>query len=1678
MKSRKLRLSIFLFAISLFAILFIPHSVEASTPLNPNWYIGINEYRSNTTPENMGYSIKKPNNHLTIDQGYKIWEIVKYNSNNESDTNYSTALTLYCVKAGVGFRELSTDTSTGTSKPAIKRATYTTSYNLVKDKAELLSLKDRNSTLYSLVSTDNYYGILALADLMYIPEESTAQEKTDLINAALKANNVNAANYNTALTDEDVDAVQQAALWYFTNYDGGDSYTNVFNQLGKKTWLFYKTTSMSEYTSLQDYNPIVDGNKSEAGLDRDEQACYLYDYLINTAKANISKYKDGTITSKSKITLYTDPNVEDHQPIISIEKEKPFDLALRKYITKVTTKGGTTTDLSNSTSTTRVPSINTSTIDTEFTATYKHRKDPVTVKTGDVVTYNISVYNEGSKAGRATKIVDQLPTGLVFTSLSDSAKNIYDATWDATTNSVTFTRKSSNTDNLAAYTNGNLKSETIEFTCTVTKKASNTNKEILTNVAWISEEYNSVDNLTITKTVGDDRDSEPDTKPSVNKDNMSDYKGNTSNKNELGDSNYFYKGEQDDDDFEKLVLQPNEFDLKLIKRISEVNNVKVPERIKSVDTSKLNTVGSDGKLITTATYKMDKNPVAVKKGDIIKYGIRVYNEGATDGYASEISEDVPEGLEFVWSEKLEDELDKDTTLSQTEKDAILYNQLIWTPKTINKDTNKIEVVTTNYLAKGEGAEKAGTGTNLIKAFDSATQTLDYKDVYVYMKVVSDNIGGTTIRNEAAITKDSDSDGNDITDRDSTPEDWKKEDDNKYYDDDKKWPSYKEDDEDYDNVILQNFDLALRKFIIAVSPDVEISNSEYLKDSNGNYTRAPQVDTSKLNTIGTDGKLVTTATYNHPKTPVEVSSSDIVVYMLRVYNEGEIDGYATEIKDHLPPTLEFVNSEFNTKYNWKVSEDGRTVSTDYLKDSKVEKYRKDANGKIVLNYVEIPIMCKVKNTVNADEIITNIADITKFTDGDKNTIKDRDSEEDNVNLPEDSKLPSYKDDEKGNYVPGQQDDDDFEKVKVKPFDLALRKFIIAVSSDTEISDNEYLKDSKGNYTRAPQVDTSKLNTTGTDGKLITTATYNHPKTPVEVNKNDVVVYMLRVYNEGEVDGYATEIKDHLPSTLEFVDGEFNTKYNWKVSEDGRTVSTDYLKDSKVEKYKKDANGKIVLNYVEVPIMCKLKDTAKVNEVITNIADITKFTDGNKNTIKDRDSEEDNVNLPEDNQLPSYKDDETGDYVPGQQDDDDFEKVVIKPFDLALRKFITKVNNTDVNTRIPQVKYDAENNKITYEHTKDPVDVVTSDIVTYTIRVFNEGMKDGYAAEVSDDMPAGLEFLPDNETNKDYRWVMYDKDGNKTDDVSKAVKIRTDYLSKEQGEAKMKEDSSLKENPYLLKAFDGSKEISDENPDYLDVKVAFKVVEPNTSDKIIVNSAQISKDTDKDGKDIDDIDSIPDEWNDGEDDQDREYIKLNYFDLALRKWVTQAIVIENGKETVTQTGHTPEQDPEPIVKVELNRKKLSKVTVKFRYSIRVTNEGDIAGYAKEVKDYVPAGLKFVAADNPGWTDLGNNVITTNLLADKLLQPGESADVQVLLTWINGQNNMGLKTNVAEISKDYNDRGVPDRDSTPDNKKDGEDDIDDAPVMLSVSTGKVKTYFALGFTVLVMLAGGIVLIKKFVL
>lgn len=418
------------------------------------------------------------------------------------------------------------------------------------------------------------------------------------------------------------------------------------------------------------------------------------------------------------------------------------------------------------------------------------------------------------------------------------------------------------------------------------------------------------------------------------------------------------------------------FDLKLVKRITAVNDKPVQERLEKVDISKLNTVDANGKKITTGNYTLSKSPVGVKKDDIVTYTFRIYNEGTIDGYASKITEEIPEGLEFLWSGKTPEELKEDSELTKLEKEAIEFNQeYLWGNFEYDEATReKIVKISTDYLSKENETTRNG---NLIKAFgeNDGTKTekdISYKEVSVKMKVTSEDVAGTIIKNDASITEDTDSKGEPIDDRDSKTDIFARY----------------EDDEDYDNITLQTFDLALRKFIIAVSKDETIENNEYLRNDDGSYQRAPVVDTSKLNTTGADGRTIANATYNHSKKPLLVEKGDNIVYMIRIYNEGDVDGYVSEIKEYLPQGLEFVDNEFNKKYDWKLSEDGKTVTTSYLNESLIKK-SETVEGKHKLSYKEVPIMCKVKDTAPSNKVIASIAEITKYEDGNREKILDRD-----------------------------------------------------------------------------------------------------------------------------------------------------------------------------------------------------------------------------------------------------------------------------------------------------------------------------------------------------------------------------------------------------------------------------------------------------------------------------------------------------------------------------------------------------------------------------------------------------------------------------------------------------------------------------------------------------------------
>ena len=1607
-------------------------------------------------------------------EGSKVWKIAEYDSENGKTADLSK--TIYCIKGGPGFG--SSDMATG-GVPTISK--YTQKFNL-KDLASIPSTYSK-----ILPTGSNYNSLMWLLDNIYImpaigTDNTTAREEF------LKSKIPN--ELYELITDDDIDAVQQLAIWYFTNPSGDkyhyetsnfkinsianvdSNYASMGDIFGDDGWdredaiealfQYYITNAKanSNYKSTNNTTSPIEIVKSNATMTKvgSNYVAGPYkinqllnvDYTLNATFTDINgttitpsigiKDVSGNVTATTKTlkelvgqefylimptssnisgikmtvnTSYTSKTVDywsvadaptTEQPVVivnetplnfsdttSIVVPKPFDLSLRKFITNING-----TEITN-----RIPQVDVSKLASgeATTATYNHTKTPLKVAIGDVVTYTIRVYNEGDIDGYVEEITDHLPDQLEF--IVDDQVNIeygwkIASSTDLKTIKTEYLSKANETtdgaNKISAFNGTTLAYKDVKIKCRVVATEPMADK--ITNIADITK-FADGDGNTVT-----DRDSQENNVNLPTGKDLENYRDSEINRGEE-----YIPGQQDDDDFEKLTLK--EFDLSLRKFITGVNGTAITNREPQVNVTPLKNGG------TTAIYNHPKTPVSVAIGDLVEYTIRVYNEAEIDGYVEEITDHLPDQLEFVAGNEINTK----------------YGWVV--------DSTNSKIIRTNYLSK---AKEASEGANKIKAFDG--EKLDYKDVKVVCKVVSTDPMPTKITNIADITKFTDGNGNTVTDRDSQENNVNIPSDLPGYKDDEIGKDYvpgQQDDDDFEKLKIKEFDLALRKFITKLN-DEEITS------------RIPQPDVSKL----ADG-TATTATYNHPKTPISVTIGDVVEYTIRVYNEAEVDGYVEEITDHLPDQLEFITgNEINTKYGWTVdSNNSKIIKTKYLSkanettegDNKIKAF--DGTQ---LDYKDVKVVCKVVSTDPMPTKITNIADITKFTDGNGNTVTDRDSQENNVNIPSD--LPGYKDDEIGkDYVPGQQDDDDFEKLKIKEFDLALRKFITKVNN-TEIK------------SRIPQVDTTPLkNGTGT------TAIYNHSKEPVKVSLGAVVEYTIRVYNEGQVDGYVEEIKDHLPDQLEFIkDNETNKKYGWTVdSTDSKVIKTSYLSKANEKvagENKIPAFDGTTLSYKEVKVACKVVSTDPMPSKITNLADISDFTDGEGNKVTDRDSKEDNVKIPEDR--PGYKDDESKkDYVPGQEDDDDFEKVTLVKFDLSLRKFITAVNNTEITSRIPQVDVtpikDGSSTTAKYDHPKDPVLVSNGNIVTYTIRVFNEGEMDGYASEIKDDMPQGLKFLTDNKTNIEYRWKMLDKDGKETENLDEAVSIVTDYLSKEQ-------EKTAGAN--LLKAFDGEK------LDYRDVKVAFEVTEPNTSDRILINQAQISKDSDKDGNDVTDQDSVPDKWNEGEDDQDIEKVKVQYFDLSLRKWVTQAIVSENGEEKIIESGHKAEDDPEDVVKVDLKKSKINKVTIKFRYKIRVKNEGNIAGYAKELKDYIPNGLKFVPEDNPLWKQIDEKTITTDQTKDILLQPGDTTEVEVVLTWINDSENFGVMDNWAEISKDHNDFNSPDIDSTPDNNKKGEDDIDDAPVSVGVQTGQIKTFTTIGLAVLVILSSGVVLIKKFVL
>lgn len=204
-------------------------------------------------------------------------------------------------------------------------------------------------------------------------------------------------------------------------------------------------------------------------------------------------------------------------------------------------------------------------------------------------------------------------------------------------------------------------------------------------------------------------------------------------------------------------------------------------------------------------------------------------------------------------------------------------------------------------------------------------------------------------------------------------------------------------------------------------------------------------------------------------------------------------------------------------------------------------------------------------------------------------------------------------------------------------------------------------------------------------------------------------------------------------------------------------------------------------------------------------------------------------------------------------------------------------------------------------------------------------------------------------------------------------------------------------------------------------------------------------------------------------DAGFVENEIFDLNLNKYVTKVTVQNSSGTTVKQ------YSKEQLAKLEIDAKNLAGSTVLVEYTIEVKNEGELAGYANEIIDYIPSDLTFSSEINRDWYKSTDGYLHTTALSKQLIEPGQTATVTLTLVKTMTENNTGLTSNTAEIAKASNEYSIPDKDSKPGNRIQGEDDMSKAELIISIRTGVGFTIGAISSIALIATAGTVIYIKK---
>ena len=128
----------------------------------------------------------------------------------------------------------------------------------------------------------------------------------------------------------------------------------------------------------------------------------------------------------------------------------------------------------------------------------------------------------------------------------------------------------------------------------------------------------------------------------------------------------------------------------------------------------------------------------------------------------------------------------------------------------------------------------------------------------------------------------------------------------------------------------------------------------------------------------------------------------------------------------------------------------------------------------------------------------------------------------------------------------------------------------------------------------------------------------------------------------------------------------------------------------------------------------------------------------------------------------------------------------------------------------------------------------------------------------------------------------------------------------------------------------------------------------------------------------------------------------------------------------------------------------------------------------RSYLPEGIQVNPRLNKDWEEENGKLISTSL-GEEIINPGETRTIDLIVSKQLTEDNLGTVVNTAEIEKDYNENLIGDIDSTPGNKKAGEDDMATASVIIGLNTGRIILSISLILITIIILATGTYLIKK---